>query len=1428
MPSRTTVLIACLLLIVQATGLVVADPAPPADADPDGDARASLVAVSGDGNATCEEAPLIPGYAPKCIAIAPGGNASGGYANVAMDDAAGYCHALSLQGDARGNPGYIDCLALALTGDATGGHALSPLGNAQGGPTAASLLGDAHACPTYLVLCLAASGTGNASGGSALSLLGDADANWFAASLLGDAHGALVTGSAGGNATSGWIAASGHGDASGDPSGSLLATSATGDAEGDPLVGASGTGNASGFASASATGCAEGNLDVDRCNVLVVEPTDDAESQVLAVSATGDATCEENLCVAVTGTGDATGGYVSASGTGDATAGLLAASLMGNATANQPVGVLGSCSRGHGDASPCLGSGENTTTRGPIVIVGDAGFLAPGSGVTGGSGTASDPYVIEDWSAPSVTLLGTSAHVVVRGNVLSSPSYGTHCDQRGILGIDHLPIRGHQGEVVTVLHASNVTLEGNLVAGGTCGVRVQDSHHATLRDNRIVGAGTDGVFLANIHHVTVEGNDIASTLQGVNAGGSWITLFDYDYGYYNVSDVRIADNHIHDILDEGILLFGEGSSVEGNHLEDVVDGMLVGGTGHAIVANTLERSRHLRIQGSGHHVLGNHLDTPGYDGIIVRGAEHHVEGNTVVNTREPAAALTVLGNTVNVTLAGNVAEAGVNMWYGGEHTGFTLRNNTLGGSIDIEVDRLTTCEVSGNHAHGSEEGIQMDRRYGGTIEGCRIVGNTVTNTTDGSGLWVSGAGGDIEVSGNTVTGTRFAGIVVYGTTGITVANNTATGSGAAGITVSAAEASVVDNVARGNAWTGFVVGVRGEHVTMARNLAEDNLNYGIYTVTPWNEPDLPVTVESNTVRGNDGTGLFVYRSTDPHILGNHVEANGGDGIVLYRGEGGYLQGNTVTGSGLSAMALSYHTNATLLDNTLEGAAFEVAGYERGHFVHTVVDTTVDGAPVVVAVGAEDATVGAGAGALVLVDARNVTVDPTLGNRATVAIVDSRNVTLANHTAPDLHTGQAVLVLGSQDVHLEDLDLGEAATGVRAESSSGVTLVDSRIEAAVVAVRYGDVDRGRVERVEAPGTSLADLVLSSATNATVRDNTLTRGLALLTPDACAQPCDSRAHLRHDIAGNTVDGKPLVYVTDAPSTTVTSPAGQVILVNVTSAHVTNQAMEGPVYGIDAREGTSLVAENVTVRNATAYGVVLQGVGDATLRDVVLVDGRAASLFVRTAGDLLVEDAVLARYEDHHPWWSRAGYVTDASEVTLRRTSVTDASAPWGASLRLYRLGPVTVEDSSFVGSVGRALQVIGSPSVNIHGSVFANNQAGVIVSTAQQVNLTHNEFRGNDWYGVYLPPDAVGTVRDNVVTGNRYGFYMWTDGVVLRGNNMWNHSHSAVYAGWNTAVDAEENWWGCPEGPGQEGCDDASALVDYDPWLREPNPDAGRTT
>lgn len=68
-----------------------------------------------------------------------------------------------------------------------------------------------------------------------------------------------------------------------------------------------------------------------------------------------------------------------------------------------------------GAAGPAAASEK--TRRADIIIRSDADFT-PAQGVTGGSGTASDPYVISGWDVFDMTLKDTNSYVLIQDNVI--------------------------------------------------------------------------------------------------------------------------------------------------------------------------------------------------------------------------------------------------------------------------------------------------------------------------------------------------------------------------------------------------------------------------------------------------------------------------------------------------------------------------------------------------------------------------------------------------------------------------------------------------------------------------------------------------------------------------------------------------------------------------------------------------------------------------------------------------------------------------------------------------------------------------------------------------------------------------------------------------------------------------------------------------
>src|SRR2546430_12712076 len=131
----------------------------------------------------------------------------------------------------------------------------------------------------------------------------------------------------------------------------------------------------------------------------------------------------------------------------------------------------------------------NYISHAPIVIANDSGFNAT-NGVTGGSGTSTDPFVISGWDIDSSTtfvgiqIQGTTAFWVVRNVQIHS----TNGFAKGVLTsspngfIENSTFLGNGIAVRQYLGAKGLVIQGNYVISNGSGFFVS-GENVTIRDN---------------------------------------------------------------------------------------------------------------------------------------------------------------------------------------------------------------------------------------------------------------------------------------------------------------------------------------------------------------------------------------------------------------------------------------------------------------------------------------------------------------------------------------------------------------------------------------------------------------------------------------------------------------------------------------------------------------------------------------------------------------------------------------------------------------------------------------------------------------------------------------------------------------------------------------------------------------------------------
>ena len=233
------------------------------------------------------------------------------------------------------------------------------------------------------------------------------------------------------------------------------------------------------------------------------------------------------------------------------------------------------------------------TPRGPIVIFGNGDFT-PANGVTAGSGTPSDPFIIEGWEIDGSTDSGievynTDAHLVIRDVYLHSAlidalyfsfvrnariqnatvnanDAGLYIQDSSNVTVAASNISANVLDAIVLDYSNNVTVEGNEMWGnGDWGVAAYNSDDLVIRNNTIANNGWAGIELNVVNRATVAGN----LVQNHNVAGlildqaANITVVDNAFpdNDFNVDmtssvDVLVRNNTVATSTSDGITITG--------------------------------------------------------------------------------------------------------------------------------------------------------------------------------------------------------------------------------------------------------------------------------------------------------------------------------------------------------------------------------------------------------------------------------------------------------------------------------------------------------------------------------------------------------------------------------------------------------------------------------------------------------------------------------------------------------------------------------------------------------------------------------------------------------------------------------------------------------------------------------------------------------
>jgi len=428
----------------------------------------------------------------------------------------------------------------------------------------------------------------------------------------------------------------------------------------------------------------------------------------------------------------------------------------------------------------------------PILIVGDANFTAM-NGVTGGSGTPGDPYLIEGWEvipsgASGVEIRDTTLPFIIRNNLIHQG--GPDFDGIYLVNVTNGRIENttssNNVRGVRLYLCSNVTIaDSNLSSNTQVGLFVSDSAHISVVDDEVtnnqwgIGLGSTTDFIMSGTNVTSNHDGFSASFAiNVTISGSRVSE-NQRYGvlFQSSENITVTGSTVSDnpdlglylfeslnltlasttFLRDGVVLWGtelphfnshdiaSDNTVNGLPLRyykdcagSVVDGLP---TGQLLAANcTSFAAKNLTLPESDYAIEMAYMDGARVENCTGLAS---LEGLTVLySTNLSIASSTFSANesaiflyfSTNVSLTGDNVSGGfwgLRLWYSGGVTGsgITVSSSSQGIDVSSSPDFSLTYSTIANNAIG----VSFEWSPGGVIHHNTFTNNTIQAMDGGAG-----------------------------------------------------------------------------------------------------------------------------------------------------------------------------------------------------------------------------------------------------------------------------------------------------------------------------------------------------------------------------------------------------------------------------------------------------------------------------------------------------------------------------------------------------------------------------------------------------------------------------------------------------------------------------------------------------------------------
>ncbi|WP_067048508.1 lectin like domain-containing protein [Methanofollis ethanolicus] len=265
------------------------------------------------------------------------------------------------------------------------------------------------------------------------------------------------------------------------------------------------------------------------------------------------------------------------------------------------------------------------------------------------------------------------------------------------------------------------------------------------------------------------------------------------------------------------------------------------------------------------------------------------------------------------------------------------------------------------------------------------------------------------------------------------------------------------------------------------------------------------------------------------------------------------------------------------------------------------------------------------------------------------------------------------------------------------------------------------------------------------------------------------------------GNTVDGRPVVYLEGVSGVTVGADAGAVICVNASDVAVRDLSLDHLAYGILALDTQGLTVANTTFENVSA-GVCAIRSEDLTISENRF--GRNVNYGIMLSG--CPHTQVEGNAFDGVELFGVYSYLGQDQTISGNRIAGSPA-----IGIFMF-LSPDSEVRDNIVNASEYGILANGIPDYGTNLSVTNNTVAGspvfgFIGENLGNLNLSANVLNGNDG-GIRIGGCAAANVADNTVTygDGGVGMYIVASNATIAGNSVEGAGAMAVLDGGNTSM------------------------------------------